>query len=65
MHQNMERGGMDGRKLRCPYKHATNGSAIGNYRAIACLNLLLKKLAGIIAEKSYSHLDEEHLLLKD
>ena len=38
------------------------GNAVGNYRPIACLNLLWKLLTGIINEKSDDHLNQQNLL---
>lgn len=43
-------------------KDRTKGNAEGNYRPLACLNLLWKILTGIFAEKSYSFLIENDLL---
>ena len=43
----------------------TKGSAVGNYRPIACSNLLWKLLTGTIADKVYKHLDEQHLFSKE
>ena len=40
------------------------GNAAGNYRPIACLNLLWKLKTGIIADKLYQHLENENLLLE-
>ena len=42
-------------------KDARKGNAVGNYRPIACLNLLWKLIAGIINEKYY-HLNQQNLL---
>lgn len=38
------------------------GRSVGNYTPIACLSLLWKLLSGIIVDKVYKHLDEQHLL---
>ena len=35
---------------------------VGNYRPIACLNLIWKFLTGIISDKLYDHLEENKLL---
>ena len=43
-------------------KDATKGPEVGNYRPIACLNLMWKLLTGIMSEKTYQHLFENHLL---
>ena len=41
---------------------ARKGNAAGNYRPIACLNLLRKLLIGIITENVYDHLNQQKLL---
>ena len=41
------------------------GNAAGNYRPIACLNLLWKLLTGFINEKVYDHLNQHKLLLEE
>ena len=46
-------------------KDARDGNAVGNYRPIACLNLLWKLLAGIINEKVYGHLNKQKLLTEE
>ena len=43
-------------------KDATKGNAVGNYRPIACWNLLWKLMTGIINEKNYDHLNQQNLL---
>ena len=39
-------------------KYSKKGTEVGNYRPIACLNLIWKFLTGIISDKTYNHLDE-------
>ena len=46
-------------------KYPAKGNAVGNYRPIACLNLLWKFKTGIIADKLYQHLENEILLLEE
>ena len=46
-------------------KDLAKGNAVGNYRPIACLNLLWKLKTGIIADKLYQHLENENLLLEE
>ena len=46
-------------------KDPAKGNAVGNYRPIACLNLLWKLKTGIIADKLYQHLETENLLLEE
>ena len=43
-------------------KDARKGNAVGNYRPIACLNLLWKLLTGIINEKIDDYLNQQNLL---
>ena len=43
-------------------KYVRKKNAVGNYRSIACLNLLWKLLTGIINEKFYDHLNQQKLL---
>ena len=43
-------------------KDPAKGNDAGNYRPIACLNLLWKLLSGILSEKTYSFLDINKLL---
>ena len=43
-------------------KDARKGNDVGNYRPIACLNLLWKLLTGIINEKVYKNLNQQNLL---
>ena len=38
------------------------GNEVGNYRPIACLNILWKILSGIFAQKTYDHLETMNLL---
>ena len=46
-------------------KDAIKWNAIGNYRQIACLDLLCKLLTGIINEKVYDHLNHRNLLQEE
>ena len=43
-------------------KDARKRNAVGNYRPIACLNLLWKLLTGIINQNVYDHLNQQKLL---
>ena len=43
-------------------KDSLKGTEAGNYRPIACLNLILKPLKRIIIDKTYDHLEENRLL---
>ena len=43
-------------------KDSKKGTEVGNYRPIACLNLIWKLLTGIISDKTYDHLEENKLL---
>lgn len=43
-------------------KDKIKGTVVGNYRPIACLNLLWKLLTGVFAEKTYHHLSSNKLL---
>ena len=43
-------------------KDPTKGNAVGNYRPIACLNLLWKPLTGIITDKLYEYIENQDLL---
>ena len=43
-------------------KDSKKGTEVGNYRPIACLNLISKLLTGIISDKTYDHLEENKLL---
>ena len=43
-------------------KNPTKGNAVGNYKPIACLDLLWKLLTGIITDKLYEHLENQDLL---
>ena len=43
-------------------KDSKNGPEVGNYRPIACLNLIWKLLTGIISDKTYDHLEKSRLL---
>ena len=40
-------------------KDSKKGTEVGNYRPIACLNLIWKLLAGIISDKTYDHLEQK------
>ena len=42
-------------------KDVRKGNAVGNYRPIACLTLLLKLFIGIINEKVYDLLNQQNL----
>ena len=43
-------------------KDSKKGTEVGNYRPIACLNLIWKLLTGIGCDKAYNHLEENRLL---
>ena len=43
-------------------KDPDKGNVVGNYRPIACLNLLWKLLTAIISDKLYVHLETQDLL---
>ena len=43
-------------------KDPLKGNEVGNYRPIACLNILWKILSGIFAQKTYDHLETMNLL---
>ena len=43
-------------------KDSTKGTEVGNYRPIACPNLIWKLLTGIISDKTYDYLEENRLL---
>ena len=43
-------------------KDSKNGTEVGNYRPIACLNLIWKLLTRIISDKTYDHLEKNRLL---
>ena len=43
-------------------KDPSKGNEVGNFRPIACLNIMWKILSGIFAEKTYEHLDTRNLL---
>ena len=43
-------------------KDSKKSTEVGNYRPIACLNLIWKFLKGIISDKTYDHLEENKLL---
>ena len=43
-------------------KDPNKGPAVGNYRPIACLNLLWKALTGLFSEKVYEYLSSKNLL---
>ena len=42
-------------------KDSKNGTEVGNYRPIACLNLIWKLLTGIISDKTYDHSEKNRL----
>ena len=46
-------------------KDMAKGSAVDNYRPISCLPLMWKLMTGMLAEKMYSHLERENLLLSE
>ena len=39
-------------------KDSKKGAEVGNYRPIACLNLIWKLLTVIISDKTFDHLDQ-------
>ena len=43
-------------------KDSKNGTEVGKYRPIACLNLIWKLLTEIISDKTYDHLEKNRLL---
>ena len=43
-------------------KDSKKGTEVGNYRPIACLNLIWKLLTAIISDKTFDHLDQNKLL---
>ena len=43
-------------------KDSKNGTEVGKYKPVACLNLIWKLLTGIISDKTYDHLEENRLL---
>ena len=43
-------------------KDPTKGNSVGNYRPIACLNLLWKLLTGVTTDNLYEHLGKQDLL---
>ena len=43
-------------------KDPSKGTEVGNYRPIACLNLIWKLMTGILSDKTYSHLDANNVL---
>ena len=43
-------------------KDTSKGTEVGNYRPIACLNLLWKLLSGILSDKTYTFLETNKLL---
>ena len=47
---------------RTVLKYPTKGNTVGNYRLIACLNLLWKLLTGIISDRLYEQLENQNLL---
>ena len=42
-------------------KDSKKGTEVGNYKPIACLNLIWKLLTGIISDKTFDHLEENKL----
>ena len=40
-------------------KDPNKGNAVGNYRPIACLNLLWKLLTAILSDKLFVHLEKK------
>ena len=46
-------------------KDPTKGNVVGNYRPIACLNLLWKLLIGITTDKLYEHITNQDLLAEE
>ena len=46
-------------------KDSKNGTEVGNYRPIACLNLIWKLLTGIIIDKTYDHLEKSDYYQKN
>lgn len=49
-------------KTTLAQKDKSKGAEVGNYRPIACLNLLWKVLTGIFSEKTYQFLSDNDLL---
>ena len=43
-------------------KYPSKGNEVGNFRPIACLNIMWKIMSGIFAEKPYGNLDTSNLL---
>ena len=43
-------------------KDSNKGTEVGNYRPVACLNLIWKLLTGIISDKTCDHLEQSKLL---
>ena len=43
-------------------KNSKKGTGVGNYKPIACLNLIWKLLTGIISEKTYNHSEKSKVL---
>ena len=39
-------------------KDSKKGTEVRNYRSITCLNLIWKRIAGIISDKIYDHLEK-------
>ena len=46
-------------------KDPTKGAEVGNYRPIACLNLIWKLLIGIMGNTTFDNLEENGLLLEE
>ena len=46
-------------------KDSKKGTEVGNYRPIACLNLIWKLLTGIISGKTYEHLEGNNYYQKN
>ena len=43
-------------------KDPAKGNEVGNYRPIACLNIIWKIMSGIFSDKTYKHLDGNNIL---
>ena len=53
---------IDGRTALLQKKYRCEGNIASIYRSTACLSLIWKLLTGIIADKIYGLLDQQHLL---